>query len=97
MANYQNDIKRKQGNVEILLNSNKELCVHVYEMDGNCQAMSSGKYQEIGCSLSFDLLAKYAMGLSALATFKISVNQTATQSFPDPPISRNPFTPSRAL
>ena len=57
---------------------------------GNCLAISPGKYQEIGCSLSFDSLAKYAMGLKALVTFNISVNQTATQSFADPPISRNP-------
>ena len=54
------------------------------------KAISPGKYQEIGCSLSFDSLAKYAMGLTVLVTFNISVNQTPTQSFADPPISRNP-------
>ena len=39
-------------------------CVNKYEMyDEKCQAISPSKYQEIGCSASFDLHAKSAMGL----------------------------------
>ena len=60
-------------------------------------AISPSKYQEIGCSLSFDSFAKSAMGLRTkerscdVLYFKIAVTQRVTQSFANPPIiTQNP-------
>ena len=57
-----------------------------------CLAILTSKYQEIGCSLSFNSLAKICEDLRTKESsgdvlwFNIAVNQTATQSFADPPI-----------
>ena len=64
----------------------------MYPMMDIVLAISQRKYQEIGCSFSFNSLAKSAIGLKPNESsgddkwFKIAVNQTPTQSFADPPI-----------